>query len=492
MAPRRFLLVAASLLALAAAPPPKPEPTAEAGGAVMLAGKRVEYLATSGRLPVKDKTGKAGASVFFVAYTKKDIETPAARPVTFCFNGGPGSSSVWLHLGAFGPRRVLLADDGRSAPAPFELVENEWSLLDLTDLVFIDPVSTGYSRADDPKEAKLFHGVEEDVSSVGEFIRRYVAKYKRGESPKYLAGESYGTTRAAGLSTYLQDRAGIKLTGIMLVSAVLDFETIRFGQGNDFPFALFLPTYTACAWYHKKLDKALSGDLAKAVEESRRYADGAYAQALRKGYRLSEGERQAVAKQLARLTGMTEKFVLDANLRIDANRFRRELLRDKELAIGRYDARVTGAARGGRGGRGDPSYSAILDAFTKGMDSHLSGGLKYKSVEKYQLNSAPVQPWNYGQAGNNRYLNVAPRLRAAMDKNPSLRVFVANGYYDLATPFAGTEYTLSHLGPRKVTDRVTMAYYEAGHMMYTNKDSLKSLKADIAAFMGKRPEVTAE
>ncbi len=489
----RCLLLLAAAFQIAAAPPagPRPEPIKEVAAAVTMAGGKVEYLATAGRLPVKDRTGKATAKVFFVAYTKKNFAQPGSRPVTFCFNGGPGSSTVWLHLGAFGPRRVLMADDGRSAVRPAKVVENDSSLLDLTDLVFIDPVSTGFSRADDPKNARLFHGVEEDVQSVGEFIRLYTARFKRGPSPKYLAGESYGTTRAAALASYLQDRAGIKLTGVLLVSAVLDFQTIGFGAGNDLPYSLFLPTYTATAWYHKKLDPTALGDLRKAVEESRRFADGDYARALRKGNRLSEAERGSVAKQLARLTGLSERAVLGADLRIDASRFRRELLREDRKAIGRYDGRVVGETRGGRGGRGDPSYAAIQGAFTNGMNAYLSGGLGYRIGVPYVINNAPVRPWNYGPAGNNRYLNVAPRLRSAMTKNASLRVFVANGYFDLATPFAGTEYTLAHLGPRAVTDRVTMAYYPGGHMMYTNKESLRQLKADIGKFMGGKAEPAA-
>ncbi len=541
--PVRCLLVFTAACLIAAAPPVRrlAEPISTVTGTVTIAGAKIEYVATSGRLALKDKTGKASANVFFVAYTKKDSTRPIARPLTFCFNGGPGSSSVWLHMGAFGPRRVHLADDGRSAPQPVKLVENDCSLLDLTDMVFIDPVSTGFSRADNQNDAKLFHGVEEDVQSVGEFIRLYTVKYQRTQSPKYLAGESYGTTRAAGLSSYLQDRAGIKLAGILLISSVLDFQTISFGADNDLPYTLYLPTYTASAWYHKKLDRTTTGNLTRAIEESQRFAEGEYAQALRKGNRLSEVERQTLAKRLSLLTGLPEKSVLTANLRIDPSRFRRELLREAGMTIGRYDSRVTGTVRGGggrgegagaggargagaggengrgagargeganrgdgarggerpgergggRGGdRGDPSYTAIQDAFTKGMNVYLQDGLHYKSTLRYTILSG-LRPWNYGQAGTNRYLNVAPRLRAAMQKNTSLRVFVANGYYDLATPFAATEFTLAHLGPREITDRVTMTYYEAGHMMYTNKESRLQLKAEIAKFMHARSDATS-
>lgn len=492
-----LLLIVAAVFTVAAAPPPqKKESFSEVDGSVTIDGKKIEYRATSGRLAVKDRTGKAQANVFFMAYVKKDVEKTSTRPITFCFNGGPGSSSVWLHLGAFGPRRVLMNDDGRSAPNPKQgkLVENEYSLLDLTDLVFIDPVSTGFSRADDVKEAKLFHGVEEDVSSVGDFIRAYVAKYKRGDSPTYVAGESYGTTRASALSSYLQDRAGMKLSGVILVSAVLDFGTIRFGEGNDLPYTLFLPTYAATAWYHKKLDRTEFAELTAAVKQAHEFAEGDYATALRKGNRLSEDERKATARKMAKLTGLSEEVLLKSDLRVDAVRFRRELLRDKNEVTGRYDSRIVGNVKGGgKGGGGDPSYTVVLPPFSSAMTQYLAEGLKYKSDLRYQVMGAQVQPWNYGEAGNNRYVNVAPRLRAAMLKNPSLRVFVANGYYDLATPFAGTEHVMSHLGPKAVTDRVTMSYYEGGHMMYTHKDSLKKLKADVAKFMaGDRPTIKTE
>ncbi len=487
--PVRCLLLFAALTLVAAAPPPprtKAEPIIDVQGAVRIAGNRVEYTATSGRLPVKDRTGKAGANIFFVAYTKKGVERLESRPLTFCFNGGPGSSAVWLHMGAFGPRRVLLADDGRSAPMPARVIENEWSLLDVTDLVFIDPVSTGYSRPDDDKDAKLFHGVEEDVSSVGDFIRGYVARYKRAASPTYLAGESYGTTRAAALSSHLQDRLKMKLAGVLLISSVLDWQSIRFGDGNDQPYALYLPTYTATAWYHKKIDRTTTGDLAKAVEASRRFAEGDYAQALRKGNRLTDAERQSTARQLARLTGLPEKLIQAMNLRVSGPAFSRELLRETGEVAGRFDSRVTASARLKRG---DPSDVAMRPVFTAGMNAYLPGGLKYASPMRYEILNPRVQPWNFGPAGTNQYLNVAPRLRAAMLKNPALRVFVANGYYDLATPFGGTEHTLAHLGPRALTERVTMAYYEAGHMMYTSKECLKQLKADIAKFMGAKAEV---
>ncbi|AMV25213.1 Serine carboxypeptidase [Gemmata sp. SH-PL17] len=511
----------------------KAPPTVTTDGSVIIAGQKVEYKATTGTLPGTDKTGKAKANIFYMAYTRKSGDAPSARPLTFCFNGGPGSASSYVHLGFFGPRRVLINNDGLSAPSPAELVDNECSLLDVTDLVFIDPVSTGLSRAEVPGDAKLFHGLEEDTQSVGDFIRDYAAKFGRQGSPVYVAGESYGTTRAASLSAYLQNRGGVKVAGIVLISTVLDFQTIRFGGANELPYALFLPTYTATAFHHGKLDKKWAVDLPTALRESQKYAAGAYLEVLHKGALLTEFERQAAAKQLALLTGLSEEFVLRSDLRVEATRFRSELLRDQQTVVGRYDARVSakvaarpapgnppgptgtpgapgtsgatgaqgtgaptgtavppasgpgggpGGPRGERIGGGDPSAALLSPLFTAAMRQYLPDGLGYKSESAYVL-SAPVQPWNYGPAGTNQYANVAPRLRSALEKDKGLRVFVASGYTDLATPFAATNYTFAHLGPRALMDRVTMAYYDAGHMMYTHEPSRKKLREDLRKFI---------
>ena len=477
----------------------KAPPNAVADGSVIIAGQKVEYTSTSGMLPSTDKTGKAKANIFYIAYTKKTGESPANRRLTFCFNGGPGTSSAFVHLGFFGPRRVLISDDGLNAPRPAQLVENDCSILDVTDLVFIDPVSTGYSRAESTTAAALFHGLEEDTQSVGEFIRDYVAKYERKESPTYIAGESYGTTRAASLSSYLQTRGGVKLSGIVLVSAVLDFQTISFGAGNDLPYAVFLPTYTASAFHHGKLDKKWATDLPTALKEAKKFAEGPYLEILYKGNMLNDFERQSAAKQIAMLTGLSEDFVLRSDLRIEAGRFRSELLRDKQLVLGRLDTRVTaktgagrgagagGGGRGGRGGNGDPSM--FTEIFAEGMRGYVPNSLGFKTDTNYQM-SASVQPWSYGRAGTNRYANVAPRLRAALEKDKSLRVLVASGYCDTATPFAGTDYTFAHIGPRSLMNQVTMTYYDAGHMLYTHDVSRKKLRDDIVKFMATAPATT--
>jgi len=476
--------LAAAALPSAAQDRTKDVPPVTTQHAVTLGGKKVEYAATAGTLVLKDEDGKAQASVFHVAYTKPGVN-PVDRPVTFCFNGGPGSSSVWLHMGAFGPKRVALTDDGHSAPPPAKLVENEGSLIDLTDLVFIDPVSTGFSRAAEEKNAKQFHGVQEDLNSVGEFIRLWVTRNNRWGSPKYLAGESYGTTRAAALANHLQSKLGMRLNGVVLVSAVLNFGTIRFDDGNDLPFPLYLPGYTATAWYHKKLAPELQASLPKALAEAEAFAAGEYQQALFKGAELSDADRKAVAAKVARFTGLSEEFVLRNDLRVEGQRFMRELLRDRGRTVGRFDSRYLGRDSTDAGERPeyDPSYAAVQGTYTEGLNAYLRGELKYESDLPYEILTGRVQPWNYGTASN-RYLNVAPALRSAMAQNPDLRVLVANGYYDLATPFAATKYTVSHLAAdRGLLGRVTMTYYEAGHMMYVHRPSLVKLRADVGAFL---------
>jgi carboxypeptidase C (cathepsin A) len=452
---------------------------------IKLNGGKLDYTATAGNLLLKDDNGKVRASVFFIAYTRSGVTDVSRRPVTFTFNGGPGSSAVWLHLGAFGPRRVQLGPDGEALPPPYRLVDNEFTLLDLTDLVFIDPVSTGYSRPAPGQDAKQFHGVQEDVSSVGDFIQQYTTRFGRWDSPKFLAGESYGTTRAAGLSGYLQNRHGLYLNGIVLVSAVLNFETLSSVDGNDLPYPLFLPSYTATAWYHKKLPQELqSVSLRKALDEAERFAQTDYTVALMKGDRISNGERQDVAARLARYTGLSEQFVLRSNLRVDATRFRAELLRGEGLIVGRYDSRYKGvnADKTLERPEYDPSYAAVQGAFTAAFNQYVRAELKFRSDVPYEILTGRVQPWSFGDA-KNRYLNVSGTLRQAMTQNTSLRVFVANGYYDLATPYFATEYTFDHLSlDRSLAGHVKMGFYEAGHMMYVRQQSHRQLKQDLETF----------
>jgi carboxypeptidase C (cathepsin A) len=451
---------------------------------ITVGGRQLEYTATAGNLLLKDEGGKTKASIFFIAYTAgANPSTP--RPITFTFNGGPGSSSVWLHLGAFGPKRVLVSDEGQPLPPPYRLVNNDDTLLDVTDLVFIDPVTTGYSRPAPGENPKQFHGVQEDIQTVGDFIRLYTVRFQRWGSPKFLAGESYGTTRAAGLAGYLQDRQGMNLNGIMLISSVLNFQTIRFDEGNDLPYVLFLPTYTATAWYHKRLPSDLQMDRQRTLKAAEAFALGEYSAALMKGNKLSAEERQQVVHKLARFTGLSEDYVQRSNLRVPIYRFTEELLRDQRRLVGRYDSRYKGVDTDPVSDRAgyDPSYAAVLGPYTATLNQYLRNELRYESDLPYEVLTSRVQPWDYGSA-RNRYLNVAPTLERALVQNRYLRVFQANGYYDLATPYFATEYTFNHLGPDgALANRVTMGYYDAGHMMYVHRPSHQKLKRDLAAFI---------
>ncbi|MFG0330268.1 MAG: S10 family peptidase [Phycisphaerales bacterium] len=451
---------------------------------IMIDGEVVDYTATAGTFTMATESGEPQADLFFIAYTRDDVEDPADRPITFAFNGGPGSSSVWLHLGVFGPRRVEMDDEGFPLPPPYRLVDNDQSLLDLTDFVFIDPVMTGYSRPAEGVNKSDFHGIDEDVESVGEFIRLYTTRFGRWNSPKFLAGESYGTTRAAGLSGHLQDRHGLYLNGIVLVSSILNFQTARFDRGNDLPYIVFLPTYTATAWYHDQLGDELQADLEAAVDAAREFALGDYTLALMQGSDLDQDERSAIVTRLAQLTGLSEEYIDRGDLRIPIFEFTKELLRDEDRTVGRLDSRFTGIDANGNSSSPDydPSYAAIEGPYTATLNDYVRRELGYKSDLPYEILTGRVHPWSYRRY-QNRYVNVADTLRSAMTKNRDLHVYVANGYYDLATPFFATEYTFTHLGlPPELQDHVTMGYYESGHMMYIQLESLRRMRDELVSF----------
>ena len=476
-------------------PPPPVDVLSQTSHSIVINGETIAYTATAGRLVLKAEDEKEGekpkASIFFVAYTRDagpgvdPTAHAAARPITFSFNGGPGSSSVWLHLGLLGPRRVVLEKDGRPLPPPYRLVDNTYSLLDKTDLVFIDPVTTGFSRAVPGETDKQFHSFKTDIESVGDFIRLYVSRNHRWTSPRYLIGESYGTTRAAGLSGYLQERHGFYLNGIMLVSVVLNFMTVRFAPGNDLPYLLFLPTYAATARYHGKLGADVPGDLAELLAEVEAFAMNEYALALLRGDALPAEERTAIAERLARYTGLSADYIARTNLRIDIHRFVKELLRNQRRTAGRLDSRYTGIDRDAAGERHefDPSYALIQGPYTGLLNDYVRRELRFDSDLPYEILSDRVQPWKFDEHQNS-YVNVGETLRQAMSMNPHLRVFVANGYYDLATPYLATRYTFDHLElDESLRGNVTMSYYEAGHMMYIHDPSLAQLRNDLAAFL---------
>ena len=447
-------------------------------------GHKLVYTVTTGRMQLKTEEGAARAAIFYMAYTLDHGESMASRPLTFSFNGGPGSSSVWLHLGLLGPKQVAMDEQGNPLAPPYRLVDNNFTMLDKTDLVFIDPVGTGYSRAAKGVKPAEFHGVEEDIESVGEFIRLYTSKNKRWPSPKFMIGESYGTTRAAGLVNHLQERDGMYFNGVMLISSILNFQTARFDDGNDMPYLLFLPTYTATAFYHGRLDPALLENLETTLEQAKAFALGEYATALLKGDLLEEAEADEIATKLARFTGLSKEFVKQSNLRIYIHRFTKELLRDQRQTVGRLDSRFKGIDRDASGAsfEYDPSYAAIQGPYSSVMNQYLQGDLDYQSELPYEILTGRVQPWSYNNY-TNRYVDVSEALREAMTHNQNLKVFVANGYYDLATPFFATEYTFNHmqLDP-SLKSNITMTYFASGHMMYIQQTSLEKLKADLDTF----------
>jgi carboxypeptidase C (cathepsin A) len=467
-------------------PTPQPEePPVVTRHEIRASGRTLRYTATAGMMPIKNRDGETEARIFFMAYTLDDAGARGRRPLTFSFNGGPGSASVWLHLGAIGPKRVKMNSDGAMPAPPFELVDNEQTWLNQTDLVFIDPVGTGYSRAVRPDLASKFFGLNGDIESVGEFIRMYLTRYERWTSPLFLAGESYGTTRASALSGYLIDR-GIALNGIVLISTIMNFATTNFAAGNDLPYQLFLPSYAATAWYHKKLPQDLqSKSVQDLVAEVERWAATDYALALDKGDRLTPQERQEVVTRLSRYTGLDARFIDNANLRVSLNLFRKELLRSERRSIGRLDARFKGFDSNFATDSPDfdASEAAIRPPYTSTFNNYVRTELGYKTdLEYYILGGGITSPWNWGT--NNNYVDTSVALRTALAKNPFLKIFVAMGYYDMATPYFAADYTLHHISLDPMLLRnISTGYYEAGHMMYIDEKSLVRLRSDVGKFI---------
>lgn len=452
---------------------------------ITIDGQKINFTATAGHQSQFNDKGEKIAEIFYISYQRDGVDA-AKRPITFSFNGGPGSSSVWLHMGALGPKRIVMTEDGGATRPPYGLTDNAYSWLAFTDLVFIDPVETGYSRPADGADKKEFTGYSEDVRSVGDFIYKYMSTQNRWQSPKFLVGESYGTTRAAGLSGYLQDRHGMYLNGIVLVSAVLNFQTIRPAAGNDLPYPLFLPSFTASAWYHGLLDKKRFPDLSSALRAAEQFALGDYNRYLMLGDRLSADEERQLANELSALTGLSTSFLKGYHYRISTQEFTKELLRSKGETIGRFDATIKGRDRkdAGEGYEYDPSYNlSIYGPYTMAINHHLRAGLQYPYPDQvYEILTGKVQPWNYGEA-TNRYLDNSGVLAASIHKNPGLQVLICNGYYDLATPYFATDYTLNHMFVRpELRNRLQMRYYEGGHMMYTRERDLKTFTQDVRRF----------
>jgi carboxypeptidase C (cathepsin A) len=455
---------------------------------INVGGEQLSYTVTAGRVVLREEGRtedkfdgpKARAEVFMTAYTLHD--GAASRPVTFAFNGGPGSSSVWLHLGLLGPRRVLSGDVGTLLPPPYDIADNHQTLLRYSDLVFIDPVSTGYSRVVKGEKPKDFHGYGSDIESVAEVIRLWTTRSGRWMSPKYLCGESYGTMRAAGLARYLQERYGMYLNGLILISAYLDGGTAEFDGGNDVPYALYLPTYAAIANYH-----GLHGDrpLQEVLDEAQDYAGRDYLWVLARGSRLTGEERVAAVTKLATLTGLSEDYVDRVNLRPEHIRFLTELLRGHRRTVGRIDGRFAGwdSDYGREKWSTDPSIDAITGPYTAALNQYVRAELGYESDLPYEILTDRVQPWSFKEF-EGQHVYVLDKLAEAMRVNPPMRVHVACGYYDAATPYFAAEYSIAHLAiPADMAGNIEFAYYEAGHMMYLHEPSRQAQSARLAEFV---------
>ncbi len=453
---------------------------------ITLDGQKIPYTATAGTILLKDEDGTAKATVFSISYTRDGVKDPATRPVTFAFNGGPGSASLWVHMGAFGPKRVERDAEGMATKPPGRLIDNDLSILDVTDLVFIDPVDTGYSRTVPGQDGKQFHGVRQDVESVGELIRLWVTRNQRWASPKFIAGESYGTTRAAGLARFLDERYGMQLNGVVLVSSVLNWQNQEFHTGNDLPYIVHLPTYAATAWYHKKLPPELQQrDLRTLLKEVEEFSRTEYAQALLEGDRLTAERRKETAAKVARYSGLSPDYVERTNLRIDIFRFVKELLRDEGKTVGRLDTRFTGRDLDavGESFEYDPSSASLGGPYVAAVNDYIRRELGFEVDLIYEHLSDRVYPWSFGDF-ENQYLNMAEYLRQAMVRNPDLKVLITAGYYDLATPYYDAFFTVDHLGlPPELRDHVQITTYEAGHMMYIRAADHRKLKQDIVGFL---------
>ncbi len=450
---------------------------------VTIDGKVINYTVTASELILTKDDGTARAKIFNVSYIAKtaSAKDAAKRPVMFAFNGGPGSSAVWLHLGALGPRIVPSSEDGTMATKPpVVLKENPYSILDVADLVFIDPVTTGYSRVQKGAKASEFHNVDGDVDSVADFIRRWVSENKRWSSPKYVLGESYGGVRAAGLSSKLQGTYGMHINGVVLLSSLLDFRTLQPSSGNDLSYAIYLPAMTAAAHHHG----VIKGDRDALVAEARKFADTEYLTALHKGRNLPLENKQAIAAKLNKLTGIDTAAILKSNLRISSSFFRATLLKDKHKVIGRFDARVAWSALDNVYGRPafDPSFAVAKGPFTNAMMAYLTEDLGWEDKRVYEIITSKVHPWKWNRS--NSYVNLSSNISSALQENPHLKVLIQCGHTDLATPAGGILHSMDHLNiTPEQRKNISVKWYEAGHMFYLNQPDLVKMRKDLVEFI---------
>jgi carboxypeptidase C (cathepsin A) len=473
-------------------PPPPKEESSVTEHSIKIGGQTIPYKAIAGTILLKNEKDEPQALIYSTSYIRTDTKDVSQRPISFIYNGGPGSASVWLHMGAFGPRRVLTANAESTPPAPYKFADNAGTLLDKTDMVFLDPVGTGFSHAVGKAQDKDFWGVDQDVKSLAQFITMYVSRNGRWNSPKFLIGESYGTFRSAALGNYLQEHDGMDFNGIVLISNVLDLGTISFHPGSDMPYVFYLPSYAATAWYHKVL-KDRPENLNAFIDDARKFAASEYASALMKGSNLTAAEKADMAKKLSHYTGLTEDYLIKANLRVTLGQFMEELQRHRGLTTGRLDSRYSGLTYDllSEFAESDPQSAAVTGAFTAAFNSYVRDDLKFGQDKTYHAISEGVgSNWDWKhQTGRGRGFfpgspNVEGDLVQALLANPHLQVEVENGFYDMATPFFATEYTMEHLGlPEQLQKNIRLKYYDAGHMMYLRDEDLAKLKSNIGAFI---------
>lgn len=473
--------------------PVPPEIKSVTKHSAVIGGKTINYTATAGAIILMNDKEEPIALFGYTAYIKDD-DNDSKRPVTFSYNGGPGSSSYWLHIGVIGPKKIVVNDPEYNAPPPYKFEDNTNSILDVTDIVMIDPVGTGLSHAVGKAKNKDFWGVDEDIRSISNFIKQYVTDNNRWNSPKFLLGESYGTMRSAGVVDYLQENLGMAMNGVILVSSVLDLRTITFQQYDDLSYILYLPTYAATAWYHNKITNKPES-LESFLKDAEAFAGGEYAAALMKGDRLSDAEKESILNKLSGYTGLSKEYLARANLRVTEPQFTQELLRNEHLTTGRLDSRYKGINQNllSENAYNDPQSSAVSPPFTAAFLSYYYGELKMDKKNNYHTSAYDAEgfTWNWKHKKSNSpdwgdavTPNTAVDLAEAMSRNPALKILVLNGYYDLATPFYATEYTFDHLAlDKKLKPNIQLKYYPAGHMMYINSTSANAFKKDVAEFI---------
>ena len=454
---------------------------------IVLGGRTIRYAATAGTITLKDEKNVSTARMFYVAYTEDGVTDESRRPVTFFYNGGPGSSTIWLRMGSFGPKRVVVGDAKPSGNPPYRLVDNRYSLLDKSDLVFVDAVGTGFSRilAGEPKD---FYGVDPDIRAFGQFVERYASQNGRWNSPKFLFGESYGTPRSCGLAYYLL-KGGVSVNGVILLSSVINFEELAVaGDGNDNAYVYYLPTEAAIAWYHHKLPGP-QRDLRTVVDQAKTFALGEYADVLRRGAWASTTEYDDALNKLHGFTGLSTQFLRDDDLRVAPGEFRKQLLHGENEVTGRYDARFTGLddSPTAQFPDYDPSDAYVSGAFVAAFNAYVRDDLKYHTDLQYKPTAyGEITNWNFDHkvdGGDYPMADMMPDLAGAMTRNPSLKIFSANGYYDTATPFFGTDYLLAHLPTSPaLLKNIRYGYYESGHMVYLHEPALAQFKADLSSF----------